>query len=453
MWMVKIYANDSGFSPNMLIDVVQRFHNNLDKIHPALLSDMGFYSASKVATSPKDIDSYPDYRTLKRIVEAAEESVTRKQKEEKAKSGADKIYEDNRWLVINPKTLESSCYYGAGTKWCTTTKDTSHFKDYSAKGPLYYIIDKTRQLGRFYKIAMHVTWDGDEEYYDEEDNRLEDNVLDAIKALLPHRLQQTIFDNWEDTGKPEKEMMSLDKFRDLLEKYVSTTKSQRTLKTNSGIWKLHISEGIWYWFSTPNEPNDYIEVQATPFHNNLMEFPFDSDDIKNIDSPDPWSLTFGADFGRIAHFGPDEYLDTAPSGWQTIEGNVKIFLNNIYRPLVKKVLDGKEVQEAVGSTYTTWDAESYVSSYAFKYPPRMGTMTQKFTDYLQENPRRTANQFYEDVLGYSRPRGHNNMFFASIKDSGIVKMERQGRQFVYSLGPNYDDWTRGKLLRTGGRHN
>ena len=32
MWMVKIYANDSGFSPNMLIDLVQRFHNNLDRI-------------------------------------------------------------------------------------------------------------------------------------------------------------------------------------------------------------------------------------------------------------------------------------------------------------------------------------------------------------------------------------------------------------------------------------
>ena len=79
-------------------------------------------------------------------------------------------------------------------------------------------------------------------------------------------------------------------------------------------------------------------------------------------------------------------------------------------------------------------------------------MTQMFTDYLKENPRRTSNQFYEDVLGRSRPRGHNNMFFASIKDAGIVKLERKGRQFVYSLGPNYDTWTQGKLLRTGGRH-
>ena len=53
------------------------------------------------------------------------------------------------------------------------------------------------------------------------------------------------------------------------------------------------------------------------------------------------------------------------------------------------------------------------------------------------------------MLGRSRPRGHNNMFFAAIKDSGIVKMERKGRQFVYSLGPNYEAWTKGKLLRRG----
>ena len=40
------------------------------------------------------------------------------------------------------------------------------------------------------------------------------------------------------------------------------------------------------------------------------------------------------------------------------------------------------------------------------------------------------------------------MFFAAIKDAGIVNMERQGRQFVYSLGPNYQDWVEGRLLKT-----
>ena len=107
--------------------------------------------------------------------------------------------------MVKPHTLEASCYYGAGTKWCTTQKDTSHFTDYAAKGPLYYIIDKSRDLGRFYKIAMHVTWDGTEEYYDEKDKLLDGDVLDAIQLLLPKDLQDTIFDNWESSSGPKKE--------------------------------------------------------------------------------------------------------------------------------------------------------------------------------------------------------------------------------------------------------
>ena len=33
-------------------------------------------------------------------------------------------------------------------------------------------------------------------------------------------------------------------------------------------------------------------------------------------------------------------------------------------------------------------------------------------DYIKQNPRSTSQEFYMDVLGYPRPRGHNNMFFA-----------------------------------------
>ena len=125
-----------------------------------------------------------------------------------------------------------------------------------------------------------------------------------------------------------------------------------------------------------------------------------------------------------------------------------VFLTHIYLPLVRKELGGEFFKSIIDSDYAMWRPNSYVSTFTFKYPPREGTMTQKFVDYLKQNPRKTSNQFYEDVLGYSRPRAHNNMFFSSIKDSGIVKMERQGRQFVYSLGPNYQAWVEGRLLRT-----
>jgi len=137
---------------------------------------------------------------------------------------------------------------------------------------------------------------------------------------------------------------------------------------------------------------------------------------------------------------------------ESVERNMKLFLMNIYTPKVRQVLDSDELVDFIGVDYKTWEANSYVSSFQFNYPPRKGTMTQKFVDFLKSHPRQTANQFYEHVLGYPRPRAHNNMFFSSIKDSGIVKMERQGRQFVYSLGPNYSAWTKGKLLRTNKKY-
>jgi len=454
MWMVKMYVNpeERGTSPNDISSLAQRFHKNIDRIHPAFINSMDIFNpASRIATSPKNIDSYEDISQLERVLDEIESIQTRKQTEDKAKKGAEKLYEDNRWLVVKPHTLEASCYYGAGTKWCTTEKDSSHFKDYSSKGPLYYIIDKSRQLGRFYKIAMHITWDGKEEYYDERDKLLEGDVLDAIQLLLPKHLQQTIFNDWEDDKAPEKVLMSLNEFRAKLGRYIEDNKDQQTISTNSGEWFFDRNpySGTWEWISKVNPD---IIVQATPFNGGENAIPFDSEDIEEIDSPDNWGITFGADFTETPHLLQQNYLDPNPGGYHSNESYVRMFLNAIYRPLVKQVLDGTEVKKAVGAEYSTWKPQSFVSSYVFKYPPKKGSMTQLFTDYIKQNPGSTANEFYMDILGHPRPRAHNNMFFASIKDSGIVKMERDGRQFVYSLGPNYQTWTEGKLLRSNRKY-
>ena len=451
MWMAKIYANDSGFSPNMLTDYVQRFHNNLDKIHPALVMDMGFYSASKVATSPKNIDSYPDYRTLKRIVDAAEESVTRKQREEEAKEGVDKLYEDNRWLLVKPNTYEGSCYYGSSTKWCTATKDnTTHFEDYSKRGNLYYIIDKSHELGDFYKIALFKEWDGNEEWYDRADDKIEQGAINAIRSMLPQDLVTALDYSYDEMEEPEADRFTLDEFRIKLSEYVKTNKKFQKISTNSGVWRLHVDEedSVWTWFSTPHPSSQEAfvhEVQATPFWGGRNEIPFDfvNDDTEYPD----WGFTAGPELLDKPHIPQNEYLQQN-NRHRLEDWGVIVFLNHIYFPLLRKELNKEFFQEIVGYDYRTWSPGSYVSTFTFKYPPREGTMTQRFVDYLKQNPRRTSNQFYEDVLGYSRPRAHNNMFFSSIKDSGIVKMERQGRQFVYSLGPNYQAWVEGRLLRT-----
>ena len=446
MWMAKIYANDSGFSTNMLIDVVQRFHNNLDKIHPALIlqQDGEIYSDSRIETSPKNIDSYPDYRSLKGVVDAAEESVTRKQKETEAKSGVDKLYEDERWLLVKPNTYEGSCYYGSSTKWCTASKDAPHhFQDYSKTGNLFYIIDKSKDLGDFYKIALYKKFeDGSEEWYDRADNKLSNQTEEAIYSMLPGELVGAFVDAHEEYEPPKPGLKSLEEFSRELREVIYNNPKLGKINTQSGVYQLYIDQrdGTWMW---TNIQNTDLAIYATPLWDGELALPISSANDEVLD----YNVVFQEDSLENPGLKPEHYLSEEPGRFRHEDWGAKVFLSQFYLPLVKGTLDQSIFQEAAGHKFKTWNPASHISSYTFKYPPREGTMTKKFVDYLKQNPGKTANQFYEDVLGYSRPRAHNAMFFAAIKDAGIVKMERQGRQFVYSLGPNHQDWVEGKLLR------
>lgn len=61
----------------------------------------------------------------------------------KIKEGAEKVYEDERWLVVIPHTQEASCYYGKNTQWCTAAEQSNNmFNHYNDQGFLYINIDK-----------------------------------------------------------------------------------------------------------------------------------------------------------------------------------------------------------------------------------------------------------------------------------------------------------------------
>jgi hypothetical protein len=92
----------------------------------------------------------------------------------------EKIYEDNRFVVVSPKTHTASCYYGAGTKWCTASKDSdSHFSTYKGNGELYYIIDKTLPTSSpYYKVALNKkVQEHKEDFWDVRDDAITDTNL------------------------------------------------------------------------------------------------------------------------------------------------------------------------------------------------------------------------------------------------------------------------------------
>tara|TARA_R110001599_G_scaffold120264_3_gene291278 strand:+ start:1757 stop:3322 length:1566 start_codon:yes stop_codon:yes gene_type:complete len=453
MWMVKMYLNpeERGTSPNDISSVVQRFHKNANRLTMAIIMGMDLFNdGSKIVTSPKNIDSYDDISQLERVMDEVDSIQTKKVKEDEAKAGVDKLYEDERWLLVKPNTYEGSCYYGSSTKWCTAMKDNrTHFSDYSKDGNLFYIIDKSKDLGDFYKIALYKKFsDGSEEWYDRADNRLSDQTEDAIYSMLPEGLVSAFVDAHEEYEKPKAPLKSLSKFSRELREVVYDNTFFNKLSTKSGIYYLYIDSmsGSWIWTSADNTD---VSIYATPFWEEENELPINSGN-QDID----FNVVFQADKLENPGLTQEDYLSDEIRYGRTNWG-AHAFLRQIYIPIIKNTLNRELFIDAVGSKYTTWQPGGRMSSFTFKYPPRQGTMTQKFVDYLKQNvgyglgdsKGKTANQFYEDVLGYSRPRGHNTTFFAAIKDAGIVNMERQGRQFVYSLGPNYEDWVEGKLLR------
>ena len=117
----------------------------------------------------KDINQY---ETLKDIVDAIEKHENKVRRDVKQVEGADVVYEDNRFTVVSPKTHQASCYYGAGSKWCTAAKSSdSHFMSYNRDGKLFYFLDKkAKSDSRFYKVAMLQKYDGKQIFYDAPDD-------------------------------------------------------------------------------------------------------------------------------------------------------------------------------------------------------------------------------------------------------------------------------------------
>ena len=164
----KIIMLSQNLSPNnkflmFLGDVMptQNFDENISKAQKAVESFIKYQQALE----EKDINKYQSLEDIIKAIDAHENKVRREVKEVE---GADVVYEDDRFTVVTPKTHKASCYYGAGTKWCTASMNgDSHFNNYNVDGKLFYFIDKKgKSNDRFYKVALLQKYDGDKTYYD-----------------------------------------------------------------------------------------------------------------------------------------------------------------------------------------------------------------------------------------------------------------------------------------------
>jgi hypothetical protein len=77
-----------------------------------------------------------------------------------------KLYEDKDLVVLVANTWEASCKYGAGTKWCTTAKDTSsYWKRHNETGTeFFWIFKNIPNSDPNYKFSYHIKLNGNTDW-------------------------------------------------------------------------------------------------------------------------------------------------------------------------------------------------------------------------------------------------------------------------------------------------
>ena len=146
---------------DILSMVIPWFHNNVNRIteddiwkaETIFRERNGMVpNIEGIAKSFKDIVQYENPEFIRTLMEIVDSKKTEREKERELKTQAERLYEDDDVLVIRPKSHAASCYYGANTKWCTTTAGSSgYFEKYIKSGLLYYFIKKRENV----KIALY----------------------------------------------------------------------------------------------------------------------------------------------------------------------------------------------------------------------------------------------------------------------------------------------------------
>jgi hypothetical protein len=112
-----------------------------------------------------------------------------------------KLYETDEWLVVKPLSYQASLKYGASTKWCTASKDSSdYYFRYSKRGIVIYSINKKtgNKVAGFKSLdtshdAETSFWNITDQRIDSMDSGLPNDVLDIFRNEFSNTKQS----NWD----------------------------------------------------------------------------------------------------------------------------------------------------------------------------------------------------------------------------------------------------------------
>jgi hypothetical protein len=145
-FMLKTWVNKPPLTFNLSTSLIVNMVKKFDTLLPYIEN--------------KDIyhKDYTDFSLLIQVIENAE--ILKDEKTFVREDNVNVLVENDRYILLQPTTHIGSLKYGAGTKWCTASKNSPEvFNRYTKQGYLAYLIDKTNNVAKLgNKIALYLEY-------------------------------------------------------------------------------------------------------------------------------------------------------------------------------------------------------------------------------------------------------------------------------------------------------
>ena len=416
----------------------------------------------------KDINQYENYHQLDSVISP----IQQREKEKELEKRADKIYEDNRILVIKPKTKQSSCKYGKGTRWCTAATEGNRFEEYSSGNQgLYYIILKglEKQLG--YKIAVHFANSGKMSLWDDEDHMLSDRETSLIMTQN-RELFNTILEDYKNSRVKGFEKVVTDAFDITKDNYGNVGVRNDTF---SPLRVYVVLSGMNLLPDMGNHADATIQISWTYDRYTLDNSELIDEYIVFINYRVEGDILFldfslGGESDMIKKdLGLSGIEMRGVLGYESESSKLRmrisqLIINKVYeRLLPPNTALSDFLQERTANDPQTWYYDRFSG---YKFSENKG-LIKSLVDWLDSGKTGTKLDFLTDIgkmkrkivnnravyarknsdeyLPSSNWRGQLASFFSTAKRAGIINYRKVSNQFYIVKGPNFEAFKQGNL--------
>ena len=409
----------------------------------------------------KDINQYEDLSDLS--IELSDYK-SKNQSKKIDETETEKVYEDPNILIVRPLTHKSSCKYGAGTRWCTTDSDKTHYDRYTSgtQGLYYIILKKFDQSNKFYKIAIHKSASGEDEWYDAKDEPFSKREKEVFNLGAP-KIIQTINNHYEN--------LKNKKGSDLLNNVFGDNNTSASFDVSTDL-KVDVPVFVVFRWPGTLDENHYNVMMDLVVNGEIVDryllfilVSFDDDFINmniELDGEEDFGTNIDTDMSSESvslNFGTEFFKS------KTQEDGFRSIMNSVYFYYLKRLKnDNKFRALTLKDPKKVWSPNR--PSYGYTFKQNKGLIKQ-LVDSINSGKKITKLDFLVDTgklekkeengkTLYSTPgtkmfrpssdfRGHFSALFNSAVLAGIITYDKEGSKYYIKKGPNFEDFVRGEL--------